>query len=39
MERLIVDFVSEFKQYNESTINGCCGLTMHNNYHDWLSVY
>lgn len=36
IERLIVDFVSEFKQHNESTINGCCGLTMHNNYHDWL---
>jgi predicted acetyltransferase len=36
MKPLIVDFASEFKENKEDTINGCCGLTRSNNYHEWL---
>jgi len=34
MENMVLDFVSEFKRYNEDTINGCCGLTRYNNYRE-----
>ncbi len=37
MEKMILEFISEFKQHNEHTINGCCGLTRYENYSDWLS--
>lgn len=36
METMIVDFVSEFKEHKEDTINGCCGLTRFNDYSEWI---
>jgi predicted acetyltransferase len=36
MEPMILDFASEFMENKEDTINGCCGLTRSNNYHEWL---
>lgn len=37
MENMMVDFVSEFKEHNEDTINGCCGLTKFNDYSEWIN--
>lgn len=37
MKEMILKFISEFKQQNEHTINGCCGLTRYDDYSDWLN--
>ncbi len=37
MQEMILEFVLEFTQYNEHTINGCCGLTRYDEYSDWLN--
>ena len=36
MEKLISELVFEFKEHNEDTINGCCGLTRCNDYNEWM---
>lgn len=36
MEPMSLDFISEFKENTEETINGCCGLTRYDNYNEWL---
>lgn len=36
MESMMLKFISEFKEYKEDTINGCCGLTRFSDYHEWL---
>lgn len=36
MKTLMADFVSEFKEHKEDTINGCCGLTRFNDYGEWI---
>lgn len=37
MKQMMLEFILEFKQHNEYTINGCCGLTRYENYSDWLN--
>ena len=39
MEKLISELVFEFKEHNEDTINGCCGLTRCNDYNEWMHCH
>lgn len=36
MEKMIFEFVSEFKKYKEDIINGCCGLMRYSDYCEWI---